>query len=195
MSKKSFIYKIVCKDESVTKCYVGSTSDINKRRRDHKTCCNNPNNRKHNQYKYQFIRENGGWDNFTLKKIKTVHYDDKSELLNKERRWVERLGATLNKQVPSRTNTEYDKQYYESNKQVICAKHNEKHTCVCGGRYTYSHKPQHFRTKKHQDYLSSRSNTTNNSDSSDSDTRCKQCGRHDDFCRCGAGDDSFWWGE
>ena len=26
------------------------------------------------------------------------------------------------------------------------------------------------------------------------DTRCSGCGRDDDFCRCGSGDSSLWWG-
>ena len=194
MSKVGYIYKITCKDDSITEYYVGSTNDINNRRYDHKSCCNNPNNRKHNQYKYQFIRENGGWDNFTLKKIKTVHYDDKTELLNKERQWVERLGATLNKEIPSRTYKEWynankdtvleqqkqyrethkeairarDKQYYADNKVAILAKKSEKHDCPCGGRYTHCQKARHLKTEKHQTYLSSQSTTANNSDS-DSD--------------------------
>ena len=31
-------------------------------------------------------------------------------------------------------------------------------------------------------------------DTSDNE-RCSGCGRHDDFCRCGSGDSSVWWGE
>jgi len=198
MSKTSFIYKIVCKDDSITECYVGSTSDIKKRKIEHKSNCNNPNSKEYNKLLYKYIRDNNGFDNFILKKVKTIHYDDKTELLNKERQWMERLNATLNKDVPSRTKKEYNKQYREMNKDAIHVKNNERHDCPCGGKYTHIHKARHERSKKHQEYLSSQSNTpkTSNSDSdSDSDTRCKQCGRHDDFCRCGAGDNSFWWGE
>ena len=194
MSKTSFIYKIICLDDSVTECYVGSTNDIKRRRRQHKSKCNNPNDDAYNKLLYKFIRDNNGWDNFTFRKIKTVHYDDKTELLDKERRWIERLNATLNKVVPGRTK----KEYREKNKETIRAKQNERHDCPCGGKFTRASKAKHLKTEKHQTYLSSQSNTPNTSDynsDSDSDTRCKQCGRHDDFCRCGAGDKSFWWGE
>jgi len=35
---------------------------------------------------------------------------------------------------------------------------------------------------------------TSKADTSDNE-RCSGCGRHDDFCRCGSGDSSVWWGE
>jgi hypothetical protein len=42
------------------------------------------------------------------------------ELLNKERKWMKKLNATLNQTVPGKqltlSETEYHKQYYEKNK-------------------------------------------------------------------------------
>jgi len=32
-------------------------------------------------------------------------------------------------------------------------------------------------------------------DETSDNERCSGCGRHDDFCRCGSGDSSVWWGE
>ena len=61
------IYKICCKDLSVKDVYVGSTTNFVQRcqrRRDHKAVCNNEKGRDYNYYVYQFIRENGGWDNW-----------------------------------------------------------------------------------------------------------------------------------
>jgi len=46
--------------------------------------------------------------------------------------------------------------YYEKNKEAIIQKHCEKFNCPCGGKYTYSHKPRHLKTKKHQDYLTNK---------------------------------------
>ena len=48
---------------------------------------------------------------------------------------------------------EYKKQYHEKNKDIIHAKKNEKHDCICGGKYTTAYKAQHEKTKKHQEYL------------------------------------------
>ena len=46
-------YKIVCLDNSVELCYVGSTADFNKRRNTHKWDCNNENRKEYNSKKYQ----------------------------------------------------------------------------------------------------------------------------------------------
>ena len=56
----TIIYKIVCNDPNITDCYVGSTTNIVKRRQSHKSVCNNENSKLFNFYVYQFIRENGG---------------------------------------------------------------------------------------------------------------------------------------
>ena len=49
---------------------------------------------------------------------------------------------------------EREKKYREENKDKILDKLKEKFQCDCGGCYIYSHKSQHFKTKKHQNYLS-----------------------------------------
>ena len=171
MSKVGYIYKIICLDDSVTECYVGSTNDINRRRLNHKSKCNNPNDKEYDKPLYKYIRDNDGFDNFIMTKIKTVYYEDRDELLKRERHWIERLGATLNTRVPSRTRKETDAAYYKANRELIHAKKGETCDCPCGGRYARWHKAKHFRTKKHQTYLSSQSNTPNTSNyNSDSDS-------------------------
>ena len=37
------IYKIYCKDESIKDIYIGSTSNFKRRKRDHRSRCNNSN--------------------------------------------------------------------------------------------------------------------------------------------------------
>ena len=44
---------------------------------------------------------------------------------------------------------EKNKDYYNSNKEIIRA----KYECACGGKYTHDHKSQHFKTKKHIEYI------------------------------------------
>jgi hypothetical protein len=48
---------------------------------------------------------------------------------------------------------EYDKEYREQNKDKINERQNKKFDCDCGGKYTYAHKSQHLKSKKHQNYL------------------------------------------
>ena len=118
---KSFIYKIVCNDITIPNIYVGSSTDFTKRKSGHKSCCNNENNKEYNKYLYQFMRENGGWDNWTLLKICDYPCQNKFELELEERRFMELLQSDLNKNIPTRT----QKEYQEINKEKIQAKNKE----------------------------------------------------------------------
>ena len=60
------VYKIVCKDKSITEFYIGSTKNLDRRIGQHKSNSNNTNNRKYNYKVYKFIRSNGGWDNWEM---------------------------------------------------------------------------------------------------------------------------------
>lgn len=144
------IYKIVCKDENITDCYVGSTKDFNKRQIKHKSVCNDSNCKV-----YNFINENGGFDNFNFEVIETLICENKNEVLIRERFWIEKLEANLNKIIPSRQIKEYIKSYYVKNKETINEKKKSKIICSCGSIINYNSKARHEKTKKHQDYLSS----------------------------------------
>jgi hypothetical protein len=124
------IYKLCCKDPIITDEYIGSTCNKNRRKQQHKSCCNNENTKEHNRLVYQFIRANGGFDNFDLIIIEEYPCESKVQLEMKEREYIERLRPTLNKQIPTRTLQEYrethreeireyHKQYREENIEEI----------------------------------------------------------------------------
>jgi len=133
------IYKIVCKDINVKEIYIGSTcNELKKRKNQHKTRCNNSNDKKYNLNVYQYIRKNGGWQNFDMIIIEKFECNDKLELHARERYWLENLGATLNSYIPTRSNKEYrennkqeihekKKEYYEKNKKKINEKNKERY--------------------------------------------------------------------
>jgi len=179
MVKIGYIYKLAIKDGSLDECYIGSTSCIKVRKWAHKQDCNNPKQRAYHYYVYEFIRQNEGFQNWDLYPLEEVKYDNKIELLKKEREWVEKLKSSLNKQIPSRTKkehyevnkTKYQEQArgkYEENKEKYkeknkkwkmnnpekLKKYREKINCECGGKYILSNKISHFNSKKHQKYLS-----------------------------------------
>ena len=121
--QKACIYEIVCKDVNITQRYVGSTTNLIKRRYHHKSNCNNENGKQYNYYVYQFIRENGGFVNWDVVLIEQViDCKDKQNLHKRERFYIESLKAELNKYIPTRT----DKERYEENKEVV-AEHMKKH--------------------------------------------------------------------
>jgi hypothetical protein len=127
-TKTGYIYKICCKNPDIKDIYVGSTMCIKQRKYLHKSTCNNEKSKAYNTYVYRFIRENHGWDNFDMIVLQKIEYEDKYQLRQKERQYIERLGASLNKTIPTRNQKEYyqldevkekRKQYYEDNKEII----------------------------------------------------------------------------
>ena len=106
---KGFVYKFVCNDITVLNTYTGSSVDWVKRKCSHKSTCNNENSKEYNKYLYSFMRENGGFSNFTMLKICDFPCNNRFELESEERRHMEILQSDLNKQVPTRTKKEYKK--------------------------------------------------------------------------------------
>ena len=113
------IYEIVCKDVNVTKKYIRSTTNLTQRRRLHKSDCNNINGKCFNLYVYRFIRENGGWQKWNMVLVENVKdCKDKEHLDQRERFYMEEKQAELNKNILTRTQTEYR----EANKDIISEK-------------------------------------------------------------------------
>jgi hypothetical protein len=131
------IYKIVCKDVNITEKYIGSTTNLIQRHKAHKTTCYNDNAKRHNTFVYQFIRENGSFDNWDVVLIeKVIDCKDKEHLHKRERFYIESLKAELNKIIPTRSNKEWykdnkehlkeqSKEYRKDNKHKIAVKNKE----------------------------------------------------------------------
>ena len=161
---KSCIYKICCKDTSITDCYIGSTTDFVSRKFSHKSRCNNECNKCHDFKVYKYIRDNGGWDNWDMILLEKVNVNDGNELRKEERRWVEELNSTLNHQLPTRTQKEYvreyqknnrdktnerQKRYTQKNKEKIAEKAREKVECpICSSIICRAGLTRHQKTKK-----------------------------------------------
>jgi hypothetical protein len=170
---KSVIYLLRHKDDiELQNVYIGSTKDFKNRKKAHKSACNNlSNNENYNLKVYQYIRENGGWDNWVMKIIEEYSCNSLEELTTKE--------DEIMLQYPNRLNTfrakgnmkEYlednkdkikekrkiylennkekikktSKKYYEDNKE----KRKEKITCECGCIVRKSHLERHKKSQKH----------------------------------------------
>ena len=126
----TIIYKICCKDVSINDIYVGHTTNINNRKHNHKSNCCNSNLKNYNLFVYNFIRENGGWDNWSIIQIEPYNCNNKREAEMRERYWIETLNAKLNCNNPITTKEEKEKQkqdWYEENKQEILEKTKENY--------------------------------------------------------------------
>jgi hypothetical protein len=102
-----YIYKLCCKDCEIDNIYIGSTSrPLYKRYHDHKYQCSNIKGTYHNNYKYEFIRLNGGIDNWEIIEIERYDVIDTQEKLKYERLWFDILKPDLNTVKPYVTKSE-----------------------------------------------------------------------------------------
>ena len=172
--QNGLIYKIVCNDTNIEDCYVGSTCNFNRRKQSHKYACNNENGKKYNLRIYKFIRDNGGWDNWSMITLEAFSCENKRELETRERKWLEDLKANLNCFIPTRTKKEYDKlderkkyqkeykqtdkykqqcqNYRDNNKQRIKERDSKLIECECGSISQIRQITRHKTSRKHKFY-------------------------------------------
>ncbi len=180
------IYKLVHKEDYDNEnIYIGSTTNFRKRKNQHKTSCNCETGKEHNQEKYTYIRNNGGWNNWVMVEIEKFPCNDKRESETRERYWIEFYKSNLNKNIPTRSRKEYQskwcqdnkekikevskkyykdnkerlkedsKKYYQDNKETILKKEKEKIICQCGCEVLKLNISRHKRTAKHAKLLNS----------------------------------------
>ena len=149
----TIIYKICCKDTSITDFYIGSTCNFRARKYSHKHNCNSENR---NCNVYKFIREHGGWDNWDMIMIHEASLENKLQKGKLEREYIEKMKPTLNSYLPSRTNKEWKQEnkekiqaYIEANKE----KAKEKITCDCGALVSKRNISTHKKSPKHTKLL------------------------------------------
>ena len=109
------VYKIYCKDPEVKETYIGSTKKFYNREQSHKSNCANSNSKEYNTFLYQFIRQNGGWDNFNMEIIEEFDEISKDDLLEKEKHYIKVNESKLNKNSPKQT-MEERKEYFKQDK-------------------------------------------------------------------------------
>lgn len=106
-------------------CYVGSTANMVSRKAKHKSNCNNPNQKDHNNLLYKTMRENGGFNNFKMVILGTAEQITKREAQAIEEQYRVAEKATLNSNrcyTTDEQKIETRKQYYKDNKQELIEK-------------------------------------------------------------------------
>ncbi len=147
---KTIMYKIVCNDLSIKQCYVGHTTDMTKRKCAHKSRCNKEKDKGHNLKIYKIIRENGGWDNWTMLLVEKFPCKDKHEACKREREIFEELGAIMNTRRPYITHEDkkqYDKQINKKYREEY--KEHKEHLT----QYQKKYREEHKEDKKQYDKL------------------------------------------
>ena len=135
---EGIIYKFECKNKTITDIYVGHTNNENTRIRTHKCSYNGKGNNKSCKI-YEFIRENGGWNNWEFIVLERFPFI-KEDAFIKEKEWYDRLNPTLNDRSPNGrilSSSEKAKRWRERIGLFECA---------CGIKVSISNKARHLKT-------------------------------------------------
>jgi hypothetical protein len=159
------IYKIVSSE--CDGCYIGSTTQQLSRR----LCVHKSHYKRYLAGKCNYMTS---FDviKFADASIELVHegvFDSKNDLEHLEGEIIQTTPNVVNKNIAGWTGTkqEYDKQYYQDNREALLAHMNTKCVCpTCGGKYTIVNKQKHCRTTKHQNAVSSASSVIDSSETS-----------------------------
>lgn len=93
---KYYIYKLVCKDQSIEDIYIGATKDIKKRIREHRAESHLENRDAFHLKKYTMIRNCGGFENWDLEIIEEMNCNDRKYVLDREHNYIQNLKPKLN---------------------------------------------------------------------------------------------------
>jgi hypothetical protein len=120
---KTVMYKIQHNDDE-TLLYVGSTTNFNNRKSQHKHACVNETNKKYNLKVYRMIRDNGGWDCFSMTKIEDFPCENGRDAEAREDKLMRELKANMNGQRafienPATERLIYDRRYRETHQEQI----------------------------------------------------------------------------
>ena len=96
----TIIYKITCKNTNVIDKYVGHTTNFVQRKHAHKNGTINKKSPTYNSKIYRIIRENGGWDNWSMEMINFYNCKDLYEAREKEQEHYVILNANMNSIEP-----------------------------------------------------------------------------------------------
>ena len=94
---KTIIYKLVHNEDlNNDNIYVGSTTNFVKRKCKHKYSCNTEYGRSYNHKKYQYIRENDGWEEWNMIEVEKHNCNDGNEVRTREEYWRCHFNSQLN---------------------------------------------------------------------------------------------------
>ena len=108
-----------------------------------------------------------GVENCNIILLELYPCSSRDELTSRESYFIRSLDC-VNKIIPDRTHNEYcetnkdiilksNKQYREENKEAISEKKKKVFDCECGSNCRYDDKARHNKSKKHLDFIASKS--------------------------------------
>nr|UZT28790.1 MIGE-like protein [Nucleocytoviricota sp.]UZT29066.1 MIGE-like protein [Nucleocytoviricota sp.] len=166
----TIIYKIVCNDINITDTYVGHTTNFVQRKHAHKQGVNNPKCSNYNCKLYKFIRNHGGWTNWSMIIVTFKNCSNNYEACALEHEYYKLLNANLNsidpckpKEIIEKKEKIIDYKYicdqcdFKNNNKDLYNKHIKEHSKYKSSfenndRYEYICKICHYKTCKKFNY-------------------------------------------
>jgi hypothetical protein len=131
------IYKFECKNKEITNIYIGHTNNEIKRYTEHKSSYNGSGNNKNCKI-YQFIKDNGGWDNWNFIILERFSFS-KDIAFKKEKEWYDQLQPNLNDRSPN------GRIVSSSEKAKLWRERSGNYVCHCGMSVSMSNKARHLK--------------------------------------------------
>ena len=172
------------------KCYVGSTTNLHNRIQKHKSNCNNENDKNYHYKSYQYMRQNGGFENVKVMIIDKIIYNHKREAEEMETKFMLMFNAELNGKYPKRSIkeyrednkekiAEYHKVYRENNKEKLFEYNKEwreenKESLVLGRKQYYETNKESLSIKRKEKYEKNREKI---SEKTKEKIACDLCGK------------------
>jgi uncharacterized protein YeaO (DUF488 family) len=173
MSNKNYnqarIYKITCNLPTINEIYIGSTADYENRCISHRSDCHNVNHPNYGYKVYNYIRNNGGFGNFTIDVIEHYPCANKTAMRIREQYWMNEYQPTLNVRRAYQTaeDLKLQKQYHNdiNNKKESHIQNLKKliQCSNCSKFHTKGNTTQHKRSTYCKNYKSTASESTSES--------------------------------
>ena len=120
------MYKISPKNSEIKHCYIGHTTNFNNRKRAHIRNTITENDKHYHLKHYEFIRQNGGWNEWEMVEIEKFIGKTKLEARIREQELIHEHGANLNslkayitEDERKTTKNTITQKYREENKEII----------------------------------------------------------------------------
>ena len=166
----TIFYKILCNDASVNDLYIGHTTNFVQRKYAHKQGCINPKSVNYNCKLYNVIRDNMGWDNWTMEIIAFHNCEDLMAAKKQEQQYFEEYKATLNSIEPSPTRKPKREVVARAKREVLYCNTCKVFFDTRKAQSEHNKRPRHLKLEQEQE------NTSQEIPSKPDKFSCEKCG-------------------
>ena len=166
----TIFYRILCNDTSVNDLYIGHTTNFVQRKYAHKQGCINPKSVNYNCKLYNVIRDNMGWDNWTMEIIAFHNCEDLMAAKKQEQQYFEEYKATLNSIEPSPTRKPKREVVARAKREVLYCNTCKVFFDTRKAQAEHNKRPRHLKLEHEQ------ANTSEEIPSKPDKFSCEKCG-------------------